>query len=456
VSGDSTTLCPDYDNSCDTSGGGAPDAVFHVTPNIAGRMTVDTLGSVAELNLFDPIVYARGTCADQTTELACDDANPPTEDSITFHVEAGQTYYLFLDGYEQSAGAYKVNVVVVPRQCGDGYVESPEECDDGNKLDGDGCSHDCKKEPGPPHDACPGEQLTLTQVGSAWQTTWTETTLGLWADYEGTCGGDEASDAVAQFNSGPGGTAKLLLTESGTLFDAVLYVRSGDCASGTEVACNDAFYDGGDQVTFQAPPNTTYWVFVDGYSSESGVFELQVSVIPPGCGNGHLELNEQCDDGNQSPNDGCSATCLFEGGCGHVAEIEPNPYDAPQVIPAACQSFVIQPAAMPAGDVDYFLLNLVPNAVVHANTFVGTPDSCTNEADTVLSLWKGPVPAGTATSGACDAGVLVCNDDDAGNKPCSRVNYTVPAGQGGDYVLKAHNFFSTKPIAGYGLFVMVE
>jgi cysteine-rich repeat protein len=30
--------------------------------------------------------------------------------------------------------------------CGDGFVDPGEECDDGNTLDGDGCSHDCKIE----------------------------------------------------------------------------------------------------------------------------------------------------------------------------------------------------------------------------------------------------------------------------------------------------------------------
>ncbi len=32
--------------------------------------------------------------------------------------------------------------------CGDGYRTLPEECDDGNTRDGDGCDHNCKIEPG--------------------------------------------------------------------------------------------------------------------------------------------------------------------------------------------------------------------------------------------------------------------------------------------------------------------
>ena len=30
------------------------------------------------------------------------------------------------------------------------------------------------------------------------------------------------------------------------------------------------------------------------------------------CGNGELEPSEQCDDGNNSKNDGCNTDCLFE------------------------------------------------------------------------------------------------------------------------------------------------
>ena len=53
----------------------------------------------------------------------------------------------------------QVTHVCIP--CGDGIVDSGEQCDDGNNIDGDGCSADCQREPTP---ACgdgnldPGEQ----------------------------------------------------------------------------------------------------------------------------------------------------------------------------------------------------------------------------------------------------------------------------------------------------------
>ncbi len=36
--------------------------------------------------------------------------------------------------------------VCVAINCGNGAIENNEECDDGNKLSGDGCALNCKKE----------------------------------------------------------------------------------------------------------------------------------------------------------------------------------------------------------------------------------------------------------------------------------------------------------------------
>jgi cysteine-rich repeat protein len=42
-------------------------------------------------------------------------------------------------------------------------------------------------------------------------------------------------------------------------------------------------------------------------------------VAPPECGNGRLEAGEQCDDGNLTPGDGCSADCVRDPYCGDGA-----------------------------------------------------------------------------------------------------------------------------------------
>jgi hypothetical protein len=141
-----------------------------------------------------------------------------------------------------------------------------------------------------------------------------------------------------------------------------------------------------------------------------------------------------------------------------IAELEPNPYNNPQAIPAACGSFMIPAATMPLGDADYFKVSLASGASVDVSTFYGTPGKCDASADTVLSLWKGSVPSAAGESGGCSGatGHLVCNDTDSPNTPCSRIAYTVPAGQGGEHVVKVHNWYTTKGIPSYGLLFMLQ
>jgi cysteine-rich repeat protein len=60
-----------------------------------------------------------------------------------------------------------------PPVCGDGTIESPEQCDDNNTTSGDGCSSQCEKE-GPSCDAVPGSSVigsrTVTIAVNAPQT----------------------------------------------------------------------------------------------------------------------------------------------------------------------------------------------------------------------------------------------------------------------------------------------
>lgn len=51
--------------------------------------------------------------------------------------------------------------VCVSMNCGDGIIDDNEECDDGNNLTGDGCSDDCRTEPGW---TCSGEPSNCTTI----------------------------------------------------------------------------------------------------------------------------------------------------------------------------------------------------------------------------------------------------------------------------------------------------
>jgi hypothetical protein len=62
-------------------------------------------------------------------------------------------------------------------------------------------------------------------------------------------------------------------------FDSVLFARAGTCASGTQVACDDAPGDGASEIVeIPAVANQPIWIFVDGYDGSTGSFELQLTL----------------------------------------------------------------------------------------------------------------------------------------------------------------------------------
>src|SRR5205807_1743964 len=86
------------------------------------------------------------------------------------------------------------------------------------------------------------------------------------------------------------GTATIQTCGAGTSFDTVLYLRSGACASGPEVAagCNDdtcANASGlfrASRVTPTVAAGQTYFIVVDGYAGAQGNFSLTITPPAPG------------------------------------------------------------------------------------------------------------------------------------------------------------------------------
>jgi hypothetical protein len=63
-----------------------------------------------------------------------------------------------------------------------------------------------------------------------------------------------------------------------TPLDTVVYVREGDCASGTERGCNDDFVGCGtkSRVFAELLAGQTYFIVVDAFGEEGGQFVLSV------------------------------------------------------------------------------------------------------------------------------------------------------------------------------------
>ena len=156
--------------------------------------------------------------------------------------------------------------------CGDGLLTAPELCDDGNRLDGDGCTSSCVTE---------------------------------------TCGDGVVNNSGAE-SCEPPGTASC--SDSCTARDALcgdgLITGSEECDDGNlasgdgctraclvEVCGDNVVNDGGAEDC--EPPGT-------------GLCTAACKVRAPICGDGFLTPPEQCEDGNTQGGDGCTSECALE------------------------------------------------------------------------------------------------------------------------------------------------
>ena len=104
-------------NGEDTRGscGGGRAAVFAVTldEGVLGgpsaNVCFDTAGSD-----IDTLLYARSACDQANTEIACNDDPVPgvLQSQLSLEVRAGETYFLFADGFRGEAGVFNLSVEV--------------------------------------------------------------------------------------------------------------------------------------------------------------------------------------------------------------------------------------------------------------------------------------------------------------------------------------------------------
>lgn len=192
----------------------------------------------------------------------------------------------------------------------------PEICNNGIDDDNDGTADcqdiDCANNP-----ICVIQQANCLSPRLIPGTgTYTGNTTGNVSETKGACGGD-AGEAVFYFVlTDP---SHVVLDSVGTGFDSVLYVRTGKCNSGKEIACDDD--SGGIQwaakVEFTLLYPGTYYVFLDGYTidpdlgANEGPFTLNAVIEP--------NPMEVCNDGKDNDGDwyvDCAdPDCLSFGNC---------------------------------------------------------------------------------------------------------------------------------------------
>ena len=187
------------------------------------------------------------------------------------------------------------NLVASAPICGNGLIEEPEECDDRNRRDNDGCSSTCRSEVG----VC-GDGRVQTLLGEQCESSTHDPSLPyqciecrFFSDTcrDGTLDDGEECDRGAQNSDEPNAKCRLDCS----------YPRCGD---GT---IDDKFQEECDDGNRRSGDGCDRGCKEEEVKSSAIVFE-------DSCGNGVLEAPEQCDDGNTENFDGCSDQCALQFG----------------------------------------------------------------------------------------------------------------------------------------------
>ena len=282
-------------------------------------------------------VGCNSSCAfDCMTGTDCNKMNNPCNGTATCvaNTVMGQMVMACMPGTPLANGAmcgtnmFCVNMNCVAPACGDGVVESPEECDDGNTVNGDGCDNNCKfscVSTDPTRD-CASTSACVT-MGTCDNTTHVCAPGSNVADGTG-CGtgqicimgnctaatcGDGFTTPPEQCDFGTGNNVAGSGCQPNCTFSCTTNPNScddGNPCNGTET-CN--MVTGPNNTPGQKCAAGT--PLPDGTSCGGGkVCKSGVCSTPAAvCGNGIVEAGEQCDLGAMNGTGvGCSATCQFD------------------------------------------------------------------------------------------------------------------------------------------------
>jgi cysteine-rich repeat protein len=154
--------------------------------------------------------------------------------------------------------------------CGNGVIEAPEQCDDGNATSGDGCDANC----------------TTTGCGN-----------GIVTGAEACDDGDATSGDGCDANCTPTGCGNGITTGSEICDDGNATSGDGCDANCTPTACGNGIVTGAEGCD-------------DGNGSIGD--GCRPDCTPEVCGDGIHDPQEACDDSNTMAGDCCAPNCVFE------------------------------------------------------------------------------------------------------------------------------------------------
>jgi hypothetical protein len=235
---------------------------------------------------FDSVLYIRKEdCNDPSTEVDCNDDGPDRTHSRVERVLEPGKYFVFVDGYGQESGSFKMTVTT---------------------SDVLALAEVCQKAP-------------LLPAGTP-QTT---TTLGMADDARATCGGG-AEGADAAWHAEIATRSRVRIVEHSDEVTAVVHVRRACTDEQSEVACGEGGGAAGDAAVTALFDPGSYTIFADARERESaGSYSLLLETAPPA--------------GSGAPGDRCGeALPLTLGATGNTGVVTGDTFAARDDVAGSC------------------------------------------------------------------------------------------------------------------------
>jgi len=281
--------------------GGTPQTVA-VTRS---GLTIDAEGTAGTIDEACAKMVAGPHTWNRTSGAACGDGTVDAGEECDAGTGGSACQHFACDlPWPGNALAKQCRFCVTP--CGDGQVLGSEQCDDGNLAGGDDCSSMCRIE-------CSLDGTWTDSIAHAHYNVQRQAVLtidvlgglgpvatGPW-NTTWTRDGSAFDGGAAMINS----TCTRIDLTNGAFYARVSEVVCGDGVVEGDEECDDGNRVNGDGCNVQVCEDP-----VPGFESYYVCYFCVTG--PVGCGDGDLDGGEQCDDGNLFIGDGCSSTCTTE------------------------------------------------------------------------------------------------------------------------------------------------